>query len=76
LTSPKGCRTVEFELPKIETAADAATASSAVLIACSRGEISPNEAGQILALLASHVRMLETNDIEQRLAALEAKQQK
>ena len=69
-------RTVEFELPKIETAADAATASSAVLIACSRGEITPNEASQILALLASHVRMLETNDIEQRLAALEAKQQK
>jgi hypothetical protein len=69
-------RTVEFELPKIETAADAITASSAVLIACSRGEISPNEANQILALLASHVRMLETSDIEQRLAALEAKQQK
>jgi len=32
-------RPVEFELPKIETAADAVSASSAVLAACAAGEL-------------------------------------
>ena len=68
--------TVEFDLPKVETAADALAASSAVLAACSRGEISPREASEVMALIANHVRMIEVADLAARVAALEEKQQK
>jgi hypothetical protein len=66
-------RTVEFDLPKIETAADACAASAAVLAACSRGELSPNEATEVMALISSHVRTIEVAEIEARLTALEAR---
>jgi hypothetical protein len=64
-------QTVEFELPKVETSADVLAASSAVLAACSRGEISPNEASEIMALISTHVRTLEFAELEARLTALE-----
>jgi hypothetical protein len=66
-------RTVEFELPKVETAADAVAASSAVLAACSRGEISPAEASEVMALIATHVRTIEVAHLEEGMAALEEK---
>jgi Family of unknown function (DUF5681) len=43
LVPPRRERTVEFELPKIESAADAREASSAVIAACAAGELSPHE---------------------------------
>jgi hypothetical protein len=64
-------RTIEFDLPKIETAADARAASSKWLAACSRGELSPNEATQIMALISSHVRTIEIAELEMRVTALE-----
>jgi hypothetical protein len=67
-------RTVEFELPKVETAADAVAASSAVLAACSRGEISLAEASEVMALIATHVHTIEVAHLEERMAALEEKQ--
>jgi hypothetical protein len=42
LVPPRRERTVEFELPKIESAADARKASSAVITACAAGELSPH----------------------------------
>jgi hypothetical protein len=69
-------RTVELDLPKVQTAADALAASSAVLAACSRGEITPNEASEVMTLISTHVRMIEVADLEERLAALEKSQQK
>jgi hypothetical protein len=69
-------RTVELELPNIETAAEARAASTAVLAACTRGEISPAEASEILALIATLVRIIEATDLEARQVAVEAKQQK
>jgi Family of unknown function (DUF5681) len=64
-------RTVEFDLPTIETAADARAGSAAVLAACSRGELSPNEATEVMALLSSHVRTIEVAELEMRVTALE-----
>src|SRR5262249_56812376 len=52
-------RTVELELPSIETAADAPAASAAVLAACTCGEISPAEADAIMALIRPHVHIIE-----------------
>jgi Family of unknown function (DUF5681) len=63
-------RTVELELPSIETAADAPAASAAVLAACSCGEISPAEADAIMALIRTHVHIIKAMDLEARLSAL------
>jgi putative transposase len=49
-------RTVEFELPKIESVADVLKTSSAVISACAAGELSPREASEIMELISSRVR--------------------
>jgi hypothetical protein len=67
-------RLVTLVLPKIESAKDACAASAAILAACANGELSPGEAAELMALVAAHIRVLETNDLEARLAALEAGQ--
>jgi len=71
LVAPRRERRVTFELPKIETAADAANASATVLAECAAGNLSASEATEIMALKSSHVRVLETTEIEARVAALE-----
>jgi hypothetical protein len=72
LVAPRRERRVAFELPvKIETAADAARASSAVLAECAAGNLSASEASEILALISSHVRVFEMAALEARLAMLE-----
>jgi Family of unknown function (DUF5681) len=65
-------RLVNFEMPKIESAQDAAQAASAVLAACAAGQISPGEATEIMTLVGSHVRVLETSTFEARLTALQS----
>jgi hypothetical protein len=71
LLPPSRERRIAFELPKVETAADALKASSAILVACASGILSPSEAGAVMDLVAIHVRTLEMTEIETRLAALE-----
>jgi Family of unknown function (DUF5681) len=67
-------RTVELELPKIESAADALKASSAVITACAAGELSPREASEIMGLISTHVCAIDVAELEARVAALEKKQ--
>jgi Family of unknown function (DUF5681) len=57
LVSPRRERTVEFDLPQIESAADAVKASAAVIRACAAGELSPREASEIMRLIAAHARI-------------------
>jgi hypothetical protein len=64
-------RTIEIDVPRIVTASDARVASTALLAACTGGEISLNEANQFMALLTSHVRLVETADLHTRMATLE-----
>jgi hypothetical protein len=62
---------VAFELPKIERPADAVAASAAVLAAVSQGDLTPDEAERVLKLLAEHVKIVETTELEERLKRLE-----
>ena len=62
---------ISIELPPVRSAADAAEASASVLASVANGEVTPDEAGRIMALLASHKSILATSDLEQRIAALE-----
>lgn len=63
---------LEFDLPTIETAQDAVTASSALLTAVASGDVTPDEASRVMALLTSHKQLVESGDHEKRIEALEA----
>jgi hypothetical protein len=62
---------ISIELPPVRSAAEAAEASAAVLASVAGGEITPDEGGRIMALLASHKSMVTAGDLERRITALE-----
>ncbi len=64
---------IEFELPDIQDAADAASAARAVLKAVSDGDVTPLEGAAVMGLVDSFRRTLEVSEIEDRLSALEEK---
>jgi hypothetical protein len=69
-------RHIEFNLPKIEKASDAANASASIVEAASSGELTPLEAGELLKIVESHARTLQASDFEERLERLEAELRK
>jgi hypothetical protein len=73
LVSTRRDRTVEFDLPEIETAADARAASSAVLAACAHGELSPSEASEIMALISTHLQTIEVVELYTKVTAVETR---
>lgn len=73
LAPPRRDAPVSFDLPPITTAADAVTASSSLLAAVAEGEVTPDEAGRVMALLTAHKALVEAGDLEARILALEAK---
>jgi hypothetical protein len=75
LLAPRRQRHVTFQLPPIETAADAVHASSRVLAECAAGNLSPGDASEIVGAISSHARLLEIAEIEARLTALEKARQ-
>ena len=58
-------------MPKLETAADAVKATSAIAQAVAEGELTPSEAGELSRLIESFTRAVEAHDLETRLAKLE-----
>jgi hypothetical protein len=62
---------ISIDLPPVRSAAEAAEASASVLASVASGEVTPDEAGRIMALLASHKTMVTAGDLERRIAALE-----
>lgn len=62
---------VQFDLPPIKDANEAARAAQAVLEAVSAGSITPLEGATIMGLVESYRRTLETSELEQRIATLE-----
>jgi len=63
---------VVFDLPPITTIGDAVAASSSLLAAVAAGDVTPDEAQRVMALLTAHKVLVETSDLEARIAALEA----
>lgn len=64
---------VSFELPKIESAADAVAAQSAILSAVANGEITPGEAAEVSKLVDGFVKAIELTEIDERLKRLEGR---
>lgn len=73
LAPPRKDAPISFDLPPVTTVADAVAAASSVLAAVAAGEVTPDEAGRVMALLSAHRGLVETGDLEARIAALEAK---
>ncbi|MEQ3708490.1 MAG: DUF5681 domain-containing protein [Tateyamaria sp.] len=63
---------VKFDLPSMQTAQDAAKGAASILAAVSDGDLTPTEGAQVMALVETYRRTLETTEIEARIAALEA----
>lgn len=62
---------VTLQLPAVRTAGDAVEASASLLAAVAAGEVTPDEAGRVMGLLTAHKAIVETGDLERRIAALE-----
>jgi hypothetical protein len=64
-------RPVNFDLPLINNAQDAAATVSAVLAATAAGEITPADAGEIGKLIESFVKAFEVAELAERIEQLE-----
>jgi Family of unknown function (DUF5681) len=72
LCPPRKGRPVTLDLPAIETLADASAAVSRVIASTAAGELTPDEAGSVIALIDAKRRILADVDLEARVTALEA----
>jgi hypothetical protein len=66
-------RPIMLDLPPIQSAADLAAAMGAVTQAVAAGDLTPDEGQSVAALLELQRRAVETAELEQRIAALEAR---
>ena len=64
---------IEFDLPAMNSAHDAAQAACAILAEVAAGSITPLEATTVMGLVEQYRRTLETTEFERRIEALEAK---
>lgn len=74
IAPPRKDAPVQFEMPAMTGAEDAATAAGSVLQSVAAGDLTPTEGALIMALIETFRRTLELTDIEKRLRELEAKQ--
>lgn len=71
IAPPRKDAPVEFGLPSMETATEAAQAASAVLKSVSEGVLTPVEGASVMSLVDSYRRTLEVSELENRIVALE-----
>jgi hypothetical protein len=69
---PARSRTVAIELPKADTPAGILAAGARLVEATAAGEIAPDEADRLSALLDKQRLALETVALERRIASLES----
>ena len=71
ISPPRKDTSVQFDLPSVTSAAEAAIAAQAVLQAVSEGALTPVEATSVMGLVERYGRVLEYSEFEGRIAALE-----
>ena len=64
-------RSVTFTMPPMKAPEDAVAAMSAILQAVAEGEVTPSEASELAKLVDTFVKVLEANELAQRLTAVE-----
>jgi hypothetical protein len=65
-----------FALPKLETPADAVTASAALAEAVAAGDLTPSEAAELSKLVEGFTRAIETTDLLDRIERLETERER
>jgi uncharacterized protein DUF5681 len=63
-------RPVDFELPPLNTPADAVAASATIVAAVAAGDLTPMEAAQLSKVVHGYVQAVELHDFEKALAKL------
>ena len=69
-SGPEGAA-LAFTLPELKSAADAVTASTALVHAVAGGELTTGQAAELGKLVGSYVRAIEVSDVVDRLERLE-----
>jgi hypothetical protein len=71
LTPARRQLTLQFKMPPVKTIADVATASESVVSGVAHGRLTPAEGQAISHMLDGRRRMIETEELELRIRALE-----
>jgi hypothetical protein len=71
LTPARRQRTLQFKMPPVKTIADVATAAESVVNGVARGQLTPGEGQAFSAMLEGRRRVIETEELDQRIRALE-----
>ena len=74
LVPPIRERPIDIDLPNTDTVQGVDRAQQAIIEAVARGELLPGEGSVLAGLVEARRKTLETIDLEQRVAALEAEQ--
>jgi hypothetical protein len=69
---PKRERSVSFEMPKLETGADAMAVISAIAHALADGDLTPGEAATSASVIGHFTKAAESVELEARVQRLEA----
>ncbi len=75
LCSPVKQRPVRIEIPTVKSASEAVGAMTAVLESVSTGEITTGEGQALADMIERFRRVLETEELERRIGALEDKRE-
>lgn len=67
---------VSFDLPEVNSTADAARAMAALMAAVAEGSITPSEGSEVTKLIDAYVRTLSAHELIERLTTLEGLQKK
>jgi hypothetical protein len=71
VVAPRRERSVQFRLPELRNAVDAAGAMGAIVDAVAHGDLTPSEAAELSKLVEVYVRSLEATELDRRIRALE-----
>lgn len=72
IAPPRKDAPIQFNLPTMRSAADAAKAAGAIIEAVALGDLTPTEGAHIMGLVETYRRTLELSELEVRVEALEA----
>jgi hypothetical protein len=71
VVAPRRERPVQFRLPALRSAADAAGAMAAIADAVANADLTASEAAELSKVVESFARIVEVTDFDERLRALE-----
>lgn len=71
---PRRERPLQFKIPTLQSASDAAAPMAVLTQAVAKGDITASEAAELSKLVESFIKALEASDFHMRLQALEGRQ--